>query len=226
MPRRRERGLIPNNAKRVAALDERGVTIERDGKQTAFSPWGEDPTARAAAAEAQSTADTATTKANSATSKANSAANKANANEDAISALDGRVTALEEQGGGDAGAYVKQDVAADEVQTAGVKLQAATYAEGDGWALDYSTFSLVGGENCAVTMKVNEGVPPDAAELSLQSGDDQGAQNCLMFHIEQTPEEQASSGAQAWLFKDGSQTPVRLDLAKVFAKLIELGCGI
>lgn len=55
--------LQNNTATKVAALDERGVTLERDGKPTKFIPWGEDAEARAAASKAQSTANTAKTNA-------------------------------------------------------------------------------------------------------------------------------------------------------------------
>lgn len=69
--------LQNNSASKVAALDERGVTLETDGKVKKFIPWGEDAEARAAAAAAQSTADTATNKANAAQTAADAADAKA-----------------------------------------------------------------------------------------------------------------------------------------------------
>lgn len=73
--------LQNNSATKVAALDERGVTLERDGKQTKFIPWGEDAEARAAAAAAQKSADDAATEAATAQETAEDAQNAADAAE-------------------------------------------------------------------------------------------------------------------------------------------------
>ncbi|MBP3685518.1 MAG: hypothetical protein J6J21_00640, partial [Clostridia bacterium] len=66
--------LQNNSATRVAGLDERGVSIERDGKQIKFIPWGEDAEARAAAAAADTKAGNAQKTANEAKTAADTAA--------------------------------------------------------------------------------------------------------------------------------------------------------
>ena len=66
--------LQNNSATRVAGLDERGVSIERDGKQIKFIPWGEDAEARAAAAAADTKAGNAQKTANEAQTATDTAA--------------------------------------------------------------------------------------------------------------------------------------------------------
>ena len=106
--------LANNNFTHVADLDERGVTLERDGKRLKFIPWGEDAEARAAAAAAQetadsaqetadtaqTTADTAETKADAAQAAAETADGKAEAAQAAADGLEPRVAQLEEAAGG------------------------------------------------------------------------------------------------------------------------------
>lgn len=81
--------LQNNSATRVAALDERGVTLERDGKPLKFIPWGEDAEAREAAAAAQATAEEAGTVADTAATAA------AEAQETAAGAMQTAETATE-----------------------------------------------------------------------------------------------------------------------------------
>lgn len=71
--------LVNNSMTKVAALDERGVTLEKDGKPTKFIPWGEDTEARAAAAAADKKASKASSNATAALSKAEVATGKADA---------------------------------------------------------------------------------------------------------------------------------------------------
>ena len=114
--------LQNNTATKVAALDERGVTLERDGKPTKFIPWGEDAEARAAAAKAQTTANTAKTAAQAADGKA-TAAQKA-ADDAATEAATAQETAEDAQNAADA-AQTAADAADGKATAAQTAAQAA-----------------------------------------------------------------------------------------------------
>lgn len=143
--------LQNNNATRVAGLDERGVSIERDGKQVKFIPWGEDAEARAAAAAASGAADAAGRKAKQAAEKADSAA--AAAAEAASAAGEATETAQEAQEAAEQAAASASNAVqkiSSEPQTAGKTLtsQSDGVPSGSGWLLtaDGSSASTAGAE--------------------------------------------------------------------------------
>lgn len=170
--------LQNNTATKVAALDERGVTLERDGKATKFIPWGEDAEARAAAATAQATADKAKTDAatakktaSEAKTAAGEAAAKAGELEAETDSLDERVTALEDGGGGAGGDYVKLE--SDTAQTAGHDLAAVN----GGWSLEEGTLpgdakaiSLAGIGGMQARAAITETGQEEVFEASVQNG--------------------------------------------------------
>lgn len=141
--------LQNNSASKVAALDERGVTLETDGKVKKFIPWGEDAEARAAAAAAQSTADTATNKANAAQTAADAADAKAQnataaaadaqrtadaaqaAAGDAATAAEAAQTAANEAGTKADAAGTKADAAQTAAEAAQTAAEAAAEAAGN-----------------------------------------------------------------------------------------------
>lgn len=127
--------LQNNNATHVAALDERGVTLEREGKATKFIPWGVDDEARTAAADAKTAAASASTKATNAKKAADqAAADAAAASETAAAAAAKADTAKQTADEAKAAAeavgdgFVKTE--ADEVQTAGVGIQSQNAKDG------------------------------------------------------------------------------------------------
>lgn len=95
--------LVNNSMTKVAALDERGVTLEKDGKPTKFIPWGEDTEARAAAAAADKKASKASSNATAALSKAEVATGKA----DAAQATADEAKEIAEKAGGGAALATK-----------------------------------------------------------------------------------------------------------------------
>lgn len=128
--------LANNNFTRVADLDERGVTLERDGKRLKFIPWGEDAEARAAAAAAQETADAAQETADTAQITADTAETKADAAQTAADTADGKAEAAQAaadaaQETADAAGTAAADAASDAAeaqQTANAAVAAAEAA--------------------------------------------------------------------------------------------------
>ena len=117
--------LANNSFTHVADLDERGVTLERDGKRIKFIPWGEDAEARAAAAAAQETADAAQETADTAQTTADTAETKADAAQAAAETADGKAEAA--QAAADA-AQETADTAQTTADTAETKADAAQAA--------------------------------------------------------------------------------------------------
>ena len=150
--------LQNNSATRVAGLDERGVSIERDGKQIKFIPWGEDAEARAAAAAADTKAGNAQKTANEAKTAADTAAAAAAAAD--TKAGNAQKTANEAMQ--NTGSFVKKT--SDDAQTAGNLLTSQSLDFDDlvphGWRLGsdkgLSDVTIVEGDKSAAMVAQSE----------------------------------------------------------------------